>query len=242
MKNRYEINTSKPLTVHDIPHEERPRERLKELGAENLSSHELIALILGSGMPGESVLSLSQRLISHFGSFKNVFNASMEELLDIDGIGQAKASQLIACFEIAKRVVKETLKEEKEKKESKSIISPEEAVDIIRSRISDYNKEQFLVVSFDTRQKVIGIDNISTGTLTASIVHPRETFERAIKRHAASILAAHNHPSGDPEPSEEDIRITKRLTEAGKIIGIELLDHIIITRSSFYSFKEKGMI
>lgn len=242
MKDKYYAKSSGPLTVHDIPHEERPRERLKDLGAEKLSSHELIAIILGSGMKGESVLNLSQRLLSEFGSLKNVFNASMQDLLEIKGIGKAKASQLIACFEIAKRVIKDTIKEEREKNESKSVITPEEAVDIIRNKIVDYNKEQFMVISFDTRQKVIGIDTSTNGTLTASLVHPRETFECAIKRHAASILAAHNHPSGNPEPSEEDIKITKRLTEAGKIIGIELLDHIIVTRSSFFSFKEKGML
>jgi DNA repair protein RadC len=242
MKDKYKASSLKPLTVHDIPHEERPRERLMQLGAEKLSPHELIALILGSGIPGESVLTLSQRLIAKFGSFKNVFNASMQDLLEIPGIGPAKASQLIACFEIARRVVNESLKEEKEKKESKSFIAPEDVVELIRSNIADYNKEQFMVISFDTRQKVIGIDSSTTGTLTASLVHPRETFNCAIKRHAASIIAAHNHPSGDPEPSEEDIKITKRLTEAGKIIGIELLDHIVVTRSDFYSFKEKNMI
>lgn len=242
MKDNYKAPSSKPLTVRDIPQEERPRERLKQLGAEKLSSHELIALILGSGIQGESVLNLSQRLISEFGSFKNVFNASMQDLLDIEGIGPAKASQLIACFEIAKRVVKESLQEEIAKKASKSVTSPDEAVDLIRGNIIDYNQEQFFVLSFDIRQKMLGIDCSTTGTMTASIVHPRETFKCAIKRHAASIVAAHNHPSGDPEPSEEDIKITKRLTEAGKIIGIELLDHIIVTRSEYFSFKEKGMI
>ena len=242
MKDKYEITASKPLTVHDIPSEERPRERLKHLGAERLSSYELIAIILGSGMQGESVLTLSQRLLSTFGSLKNVFNASMQDLLEINGIGPAKASQLLACFEIARRVVKETSLEEKVKKESKPIVTPDDVIDLIRNKIEDYNKEHFLVISFDTRQKVIGIDSSSTGSLTASIVHPRETFQCAIKRHAASIIAAHNHPSGNPDPSEEDIRITKRLAEAGKIVGIELLDHIIITRISYFSFKEKGMI
>jgi DNA repair protein RadC len=242
MKQKYSISSSKPLTVHDIPKEERPRERLKHYGASSLSSHELIAIILGSGMQGESVLTLSQRLISHFGSLNKVFNASMEDLLKIKGLGPAKASQLLACFEIARRTTSEASLDEKEKLNSKPIISPDEIVAQFRSKITDFNKEQFLVASFDTRQKVIGIDNVSTGTVNASLVHPRETFSSAIKRIAASVIVAHNHPSGDIEPSEEDIKITKRLTEAGKIIGIELLDHIIVTRTNYFSFKEKGMI
>jgi DNA repair protein RadC len=242
MKNNYEPNISKPLTVHDIPHEERPRERMETYGAGSLASHELIAIILGSGMKGVNVLTLSQKLIANFGSLGNVLNASMADLREIRGLGKAKASQLIACFEIARRVIKEVNDNEKNIKESKSVTEPNEAVDLIRKQIQDYNKEHFLVISFDTRQKIIGIDSSSTGTINASLVHPRETFNCAIKRHAASIIAAHNHPSGDSEPSEEDIKITKRLSEAGKIIGIELLDHIIVTRSGFYSFKEKGMI
>jgi DNA repair protein RadC len=163
-------------------------------------------------------------------------------LLRVPGIGPAKASQLLACFEIARRIISEASIDEKQKLNSKPVITPDEIAEQVRAKVADFNKEQFLVVSFDTRQKIIGIDNISTGTVNASLVHPRETFSSAIKRHAASVIAAHNHPSGDVEPSEEDIKITKRLSEAGKIIGIELLDHIIVTRSDYFSFKEKGMI
>lgn len=242
MKDKYVTSSVKPLTVHDIPKEERPRERLKHYGASSLSSHELLAIILGSGIQGESVLTLSQRLLSEFGSLKNVFNASMQDLLKVNGIGPAKASQLLACFEIARRTIKEASLEEKEKLNSKPVISPDDIIELLRSKISDFNKEQFLVVSFDTRQKVIGVDNVSTGTVNTSLVHPRETFSSAIKHIAASVIVAHNHPSGDTEPSEEDIKITKRLTEAGKIIGIELLDHIIVTRTNYFSFKEHGLL
>jgi DNA repair protein RadC len=240
MKN-YKLS-GKSYTVHDLPKSERPRERLKDFGPGSLSVPELLAIILGSGSQGESVIVTSQNLIAHFGSLKKVFEASQEELQEMKGIGPAKASQLLACFEIARRVNKSIFDEEKRSSELNPITSPYEVIELIRSKIANFSKEQFLVVSLDTRSRLLGIDNISTGTLNASIVHPRETFECAIKKHAASIIVSHNHPSGDTEPSEEDIKITQRLKEAGKVMGIELLDHIIVTKSGYYSFKEKGMI
>lgn len=245
MKNSKYKPALKTHTVHDVPLSERPRERLKKFGPEVLTLQELLALILGSGTHGQSVLVVANQILDRFGSLKALSNASLDDLSQIRGFGNAKSCQIKACFEIARRL---KYHEENEQKENQnqckeiSITSPEEIVSLIKDEIKDYKKEHFILISFNTRNIVIGVDKISIGTLTASLVHPREVFKDAIRRHAASIIVAHNHPSEDPEPSEEDIKITKRLSEAGRIMGIELLDHLIITGNSFYSFKEKGMI
>lgn len=237
----------KAHTVRDLPKSERPRERLKNEGAESLSHSELIAIILRTGSEGQNVITTAQKLLSAYdGSLQKLSRASIEDLLDkekkIRGIGPDKAVTLAACFRIAQLVAKAEKEELDERLKRGSITEPENASQLIRNHIDDFMKEQFMVASFDTRNRLLGIDKVTKGTLTASLVHPRETFEKAIRRHAASIIVAHNHPSGDTEPSEEDIKITKRLSEAGRIMGIELLDHIIITINSYYSFKEKGMM
>lgn len=241
-EKKYFSKNNKSLTVRDLPLTERPREKLKELGADKLSNSELLAIILRSGTKGESAILTAQRILSQFGSINKVAESSFNDLLEFKGLGPAKASQLHACFEIAKRIRIENIKENESKLNTDPITNPKHAVELIRGKIITYSKEHFIIMSFDTRNKVIGVDNISLGTLSASMVHPRETFEAAIKRHAAQIIAAHNHPSGDCHPSEEDIKITKRLIEAGKIMGIEVVDHLIISEDNYYSFKEKGMI
>lgn len=240
------ISSLKIFTVRDLPKSERPRERLIEHGAEKLSSPEILSLILNTGSKGESVMMLSQKLIMHFGSLKGIMNASFEDLRNVRGLGEAKASKLLACFEIARRASKEEcvyqeLMDE-EKKKFKPVTSPDELYKILCSKINNFAKEHFYAISLDIRNNFIGIDEISVGTLTASLVHPRETFESAIKRHAASIIVAHNHPSCETDPSEDDLKITKRLVEAGKIMGIEVLDHIIFTKKGYLSFKDKNLL
>lgn len=248
MKNEksYSASCTKPFTVRDLPKSERPRERLIEYGPERLTSAELLSIILNSGIKGESVIMISQKLIMQFGSLKGIMDASLEDLKQIKGLGEAKASKLKASFAIAKKVMEEIRSYENEKqsdrKKYNAVTSPEVIYEIIKTRIINFSKEHFFVISLDTRNNFIGIDEISVGTLTASLVHPRETFESAIKRHAAHIIIAHNHPSGETEPSEDDLKITKRLTEAGKIMGIEVLDHLIITDKSYLSFKEKFLM
>lgn len=231
---------SKSFTIQDLPKSERPRERLKKLGSEALSAQELLALILGSGVRGESVSLTAQKLLSHFGSLEGIINASLEDLQSIKGLGVAKASQLKACFEIARRVF--TKNEIADEVRQKEIVSAKEVYELIKSKISNYAKEHLVVVSFDSRNRFLGMDTVSVGTLTANLVHPRETFDSAIRRHAAQIIVAHNHPSDDPEPSEDDLGINKRLVEAGKILGIEVIDHIIVCKSRYLSFKEKGLL
>ena len=242
MGKNYPSQITKSLTVHDLPLSERPREKLKELGADKLSNTELLAIILHSGRKGESVLLTAQKLLAKFGSMENLSEASYYDLISVPGLGPAKASQLQACFEIIKRLKNSIKSESDTKLQINPVTNPSHAVDMIRNKINNYSKEHFFILSFDTRSRLLGIDNVSMGTLTASLVHPRETFEAAIRRHAAQIIAAHNHPSGDSEPSDEDIKITKRLVEAGKIMGIELIDHIIVTKAGYFSFKEKEML
>ena len=237
-----DVNTKKSFTLHDLPIDERPRERLKSVGVENLSSQELLALILGRGIKGESVMVTSQNLMKKFGSLKKILEASLQDIQEIKGIGPAKASQLLACFEIARRFIKQVKEENISRASRDTIIKPELAAELLQNKIINYDKEHFFVMSFDVRNKLISIDEVSEGTLTASLVHPRETFESAIRNHAAQIVVGHNHPSCDPEPSEDDIKITKRLYDAGKIMGIELIDHIIVTRDSFKSLKNLGII
>ena len=233
-------------SVNDLPKSEQPRERLVNHGVRNLSSSELLSLVLSTGIKGEPVLMLSQKIILHFGSLKGILEASYEDLKNVKGLGEAKAAKLIAGFEIAKRALREISENEaeriNERKKFSSVTSPDEIFRILNSRVSSYSKEHFYVISLDTRNNFIGIDEISIGTLTASLVHPRETFESAIKRHAAHIIVAHNHPSGETDPSEDDLKITKRLVEAGKIMGINVLDHIIFTESTYMSFKEKNLL
>ena len=235
-------NTSKSFTVHDLPLNDRPRERLKSSGPGALSNVELLALIMGRGIKGESVMDTARKLLSHFGSLKNVLEATLEELTQIRGLGPAKASQLVACFEIARRIAKEDIESESERLNSDAITNPLDAAKLVRSHITDFSKENFFVISLDTRNRLIAIEKVSLGTLNASLVHPRETFESAIRKHAAQIMIAHNHPSGGTEPSEEDLKITKRLYDAGKIMGIDLLDHIIVTKHNYMSFMERALI
>ncbi len=246
MNENYVKPESKTFTFRDLPKSERPRERLIEYGADKLSSTELLALILNTGTKGESVIMIAQKLYMKFGSLKGIMDASLEDLKEVRGVGEVKATKLIASLAIAKKVIEEIkvsdTKEYSEKKKYNSVTSPAELYEIIKCKITNFSKEHFYVASLDTRNNFIGLDEISIGTLTASLVHPRETFESAIKRHAAHIIIAHNHPSGETEPSEDDLKITKRLVEAGKIMGIEVLDHLIVTKKSFLSFKEKCLI
>lgn len=235
-------NINESISLKDLPVQERPRERLEKNGAGYLSNTELLAIIFGSGVKGESVLILAQRLLKHFGSLPAVLNASFNELTAIKGIGNAKACQLLASFEIAKRARIEDSLIEQKRSASLSLSTAKSATKILREYIDDYNIEFFFVILIDIRNHLIGIEKISKGTLTASLVHPRETFAYAIKNKAAKIIIAHNHPSGDHNPSDEDIKVTKRLKDAGTIIGITVVDHLIVTKNSYFSFKEEGMI
>lgn len=226
----------KAFTIHDLPRSERPRERLLKFGPEVLSAQELLALVIARGIPGKSVMNIAQELLSEFKNIKGVSQATIEQLCKIKGIGPAKAAQIKACFELGKR---EELNPELKALEIKN---PESVVKAIRATIKDKAKEHFKLVLLNSRNIIIGITEVSVGTLNANLVHPREVFKDAIIHNAASVVLAHNHPSDDSEPSEDDLEITKRLVEVGKILGIEVIDHIIITKSGFLSFKDKKLL
>lgn len=227
------------LTIKDLPKNQRPRERLERYGAGALSDAELLAVLIRTGTPTESALVLAQRILKGDGA-KNglsyVAEAGLEELSKIKGIGLAKSVQLKAAVELGRRIATYT------NSDKITIHSPIDVKNLLMEQMRFLEKEYFKAILLNIKNHVISVEDISVGSLNASIVHPREVFKTAIKRSSASIILAHNHPSGDPTPSREDIQITKRLVEAGKIIGIEVLDHVIIGDGVFLSFKEKGII
>jgi len=227
---------SKSFTIHDLPLSERPRERLQKLGAEALSAQEILAVILGRGVSGESVMVTAQRLLSKFENLKGIAEASVEELSQVRGIGIAKAAQIKAAFELASRL------EGYSQVGDKTVVkTPEDVTGLVRGRLRGKKKEHFLALLLDTRNQLIKVAEISIGSLDTSIVHPREVFREAISASAAAVILAHNHPSGDAQASEDDIKLTKRLAEAGELVGIEVLDHIIIGDKKSLSLKREGL-
>lgn len=220
------------IMIKDLPKVERPRERLLQYGAERLSNSELLAIILGSGRRGENVIDLAKRVLKRYKT-ENLPNLTLNELKNLNGLGPAKASEIIACFELGKRVLRD--------KVARLYLKPEDVWRELKD-LRGCKKEYFVVFYLDSRNQEIKREIVSIGSLNANLVHPREVFEPAVKNLAAQIILAHNHPSGNPDPSEDDLKINKRLTEAGKILGIEVLDHIIVTKDGYLSFKEKGLI
>lgn len=224
------------LMIRDFPQDERPRERFIQSGPESLSNHELIALMLRTGTKEESVLQLSNRLLTHFEGLRLLRDASLEEITSIKGIGQAKAIQVLAAVEIGRRIANLAY-------DDRYVIrSPEDGAKLLMHDMRFLSQEHFVCLYLNTKNQVLHKQTIFIGSLNASIVHPREVYKEAFRRSAASIICAHNHPSGSPDPSREDIEVTKRLAEVGKIIGIELIDHLIIGENKYVSLKEKGYL
>ena len=225
------------MKVKDIPLDDRPREKLILRGSQNLTDAELLAILLRTGTKGVSVIEVAQKLISKHTSIAQLALQSVESLQKNLGIGKDKAATLVAAFEITRRV-------ESQSKwfSNKSITSPSEVAKIFIPLLRDEVKEKFIVVSLNSANRIIRYDIVSTGSLTSSIVHPREVFKVAIENNSANIILLHNHPSGNCEPSNEDIKTTKKLVEAGKILDIEVFDHIIIADTNYFSFIEKQII
>lgn len=222
-------------TIKDLPSSERPRERLEKQGASALSDAELLALVLRVGSRFESVLDLSKRILREL-EIKELSQASLNQLKSFNGISTTKASQLIACFELAKRV-HSNINQEKIYLDSCS-----DVVKLIESELRFMKREHFIGLYLDSRNCLLRKETISIGGLNSSIVHPRELFKIAFQESANSIILVHNHPSGIAEPSEDDIEITKMLIKASKIMGIDILDHVIIGENNHVSMAEKGVI
>ncbi|MEK5487692.1 DNA repair protein RadC [Lysinibacillus sp. FSL M8-0355] len=222
------------LMIRDVHMEDRPRERLLRQGAESLSNQELLAILLRTGTKEESVLALANRVLNVFERLHHLKHATIEEMVAIKGIGEVKAIQLLAAIELGRRLA------QKQNIEKFTIRSPQDAAAYLMPDMTSLNQEHFVVLFLNIKNQIIHKQTIFIGSLNASIVHPRDIFREAVKRSAASIICAHNHPSGVPTPSTEDIEVTKRIVEAGYIIGIELIDHVIIGDHQFISMKEKG--
>lgn len=224
------------LMIRDFPKDERPRERFIQNGPESLSNHELIALMLRTGTRNESVLQLANRLLTHFDGLRMLKDATLNEITSIKGIGKAKAIQILASVELGRRIANLNF-------DDRYVIrSPEDGAKYVMNDMRFLTQEHFVALYLNTKNQVLHKQTVFIGSLNASIVHPREVYKEALRHSAASIICMHNHPSGDPTPSREDIEVTRRLSECGKILGIELLDHLIIGENKFVSLKEKGYL
>ncbi|HEY8531410.1 MAG TPA: DNA repair protein RadC [Limnochorda sp.] len=227
--------TGRRMTIRELPETLRPRERLQRLGPEALSDQELLAILLGTGNQEESALDLARRILAQFGVGRSLAEASVEELREIPGVGLAKASQIRAAVELGRRLagyVPQRIRLDR----------PERVAEFLRVEMAHLDREQFRVLLLDARSRLIHQHVVAVGGLDSAPVHPREVFKEAIKRSAASVILAHNHPSGDPEPSAPDLGVTRRLCRAGEILGIEVVDHIIVAQGGFVSFRAKGLL
>jgi DNA repair protein RadC len=222
--------------LKDLPVDLKPRERLHQYGAEVLSNKEILAILLHVGSRGENVLELAERILADAGGIKGLSRLSLHELEQIRGIGPAKAAQVKAALELGKRSVCS------DPVTRPVINSPEDVADLVMEEMRDLDREHFRIMLLSTRNNVLAICPVSVGSLNSSIVHPRECFKEAIRRNANTIILLHNHPSGDPAPSKEDLDITRRLAEGGKILGIDVLDHVIIGDKKYVSLKEQGIV
>lgn len=222
--------------MKDLPLSERPLERFLEGGAATMTTTELLAIMLQTGTRQNSVLELAKQVISGCGSLKDLNEATTEELMKIPGIGKTKAVRVLAGIEFGRRIL------EAKRDKPQYLMEPEDGYYLLRTQMQHLTQEHFVVIFLDTKNQVIGKKTIFIGSLNKAIVHPREVFKEAIKRSSASIVCAHNHPSGDPTPSAQDIQLTHRLEEVGELVGIQLMDHLIIGDDQFVSLRERGYL
>jgi len=221
--------------IRDLQEAERPRERLISLGPQVLSSAELIAILLRVGVPGENAVQVGQRLLQQFGGLPGLHRAPFEELVLQHGIGEAKAAQIKAAIELGRR-----LREEKPE-EKPTINSPADAADLVRYEMSALEQEHLRVLLLDTRNHVLDIVEVYRGSVNSSQVRVAEVFKPAVRRGAPALIVVHNHPSGDPTPSPDDVAVTRAFVQAGKLLDIEILDHLVIGQGRYVSLKERGL-
>jgi len=221
--------------ITDLDESERPRERLAELGPQSLSSAELIAILLRVGAKGENAVRLGQRLLQTFGGIAGLHRASFDDVVSQHGIGPAKAAQLKAAIELGRRLTLES------PDERPSIHNPGDAAALIQYEMGAFEQEHLRVIHLDTRNRVLGMEDVYRGSLNSSQVRVGEVFKSAIRRNAAAIIIAHNHPSGDPTPSPDDVAITRAFVQAGQLLNIDVLDHLVIGQGRYISLKERGL-
>lgn len=221
--------------IADLQESERPRERLQRLGAGSLSEAELLAILLRVGIEGENAVEVGQRLLVHFGGLSGLHQADFSELCNQRGLGVAKASQIKAAIELGRRLSLLT------PEERPAIHSPADAAALVQYEMSALEQEELRVMQLDMRNRVLHIETLYRGSLNSSQVRIGELFKSAIRRNAASVLIVHNHPSGDPTPSPEDVTVTRAIVSAGKLLDIDILDHLIIGRGRWISLKERGL-
>jgi len=224
------------LTVKELPVEDRPREKLQLKGPRELTAAELLAIILRTGTRTETAVALAQRLLNEFGGLQELKKSSIDELSAVKGIGLAKAAQIKAALELANRLA--GLQTEVRQ----TIHRPEDAANLLMTEMRWLQQEYFRILLLNTKHHVLGAPTVFVGSLNTSVVHPREIFKEAIRHSAAAVILVHNHPSGDPAPSAEDIAVSKRLAEAGKLMDIAVLDHIIIGDGRYVSLKDQGIL
>lgn len=224
------------IMIRDLPLEERPREKLKTLGPGALTNAELLAILIRTGNKNESAVQLATRILTRGGGLRNLPDLSLEDLQENRGIGPDKAVTIKAALELGCRLATAP------REASGSITNPRQAADLFMEELRYKKKEYFKILLLNTKNHIISREEISVGSLSASIVHPREIFNIPLRKSASSVILFHNHPSGDPSPSQEDLEVTRRLVEAGTILGIAVRDHIIIGDGCFFSFREKGLL
>ena len=227
--------TKATYRIKDLATDDRPRERLAMSGPEVLNTPELLAILLRAGVEGVNAVQLGQNILSELGGLTGIQKASFAQVCSVHGLGPAKAAQLKAAIELGRRLAVES------PQLADSINSPEDAVGLVRYEMQGLMQEQLWVILLDTRNRKMGIEKVYVGSLNSSMVRVGELFRGAIQRNAASIIIAHNHPSGDPAPSPEDGALTRAAVQAGKLMDIEVLDHLVVGRGSFVSMKDKGI-
>lgn len=221
--------------IRDMAEHDRPRERLIKVGAEVLSTAELLAIVLRSGPQGESVLRMSERLLIQFDHLPGLARATITELTAAKGVGEAKAAEIKAALEIGRRLVASA------PEERPRVSSPDDAFHLLKSEMMFLDQEHLRLILLDTRNRVLRTPTIYVGSLNTSVIRVGELFRAAIRENAAAFIVAHNHPSGDPSPSPEDINVTRQIVQAGKLLDVDVLDHIVIGRNRFVSLKQRGL-
>lgn len=224
------------LTIKQLPPELRPRERLAQFGAGSLSNAELLAIVLGTGSKNRNTVQLSEKLLSHFQTLGSLGKSTIEELCNVEGIGTAKATKILAALELGRRVGMQS------PADRFTIDSPEDVARLLMPDMRYLDREHFKALILNIKHQVLRVVDISIGSLNSSVVHPRELYKMVIRHNGAAVIVAHNHPSGDPTPSAEDIAVTKRLAQAGSILGIDLLDHVVLGDGRFVSLKEYNLM